>query len=33
MSIDDWDRVDLKVLAEMIGRGERPTTRDFGIKN
>jgi hypothetical protein len=33
MTIDDWDKVDLKVLAEMLCRGEIPTTRDFGIKN
>jgi len=30
---DDWDNIPLKELAGMIGRGEMPTTKDFGIKN
>jgi hypothetical protein len=30
---DDWDKIDLKVLAGMIAGGQHPTTRDFGIKN
>lgn len=29
---DDWDKIEIKILAEMIGRGEMPTVRDFGIK-
>jgi hypothetical protein len=29
---DEWDKVPLKILAEMIGRNERVTMADFGIK-
>lgn len=29
---DDWDKIPLKELAEMIGRGQHPTIEDFGIK-
>lgn len=33
LSMDDWDKVPLKELAEMIGRGQQPTLEIFGIKN
>jgi len=29
---EEWERVPLKLLAEMIGRGEYVTMNDFGIK-
>ena len=30
---DDYDKIDLKVLAEMIGFGQQPTLEDFNIVN
>ena len=32
LSKDEWDKVPLKLLAEMIGNHEAPTLQDFGIK-
>ena len=29
---EEYDRIDLKKLAEMIGRGQHPLPSDFGIK-
>ncbi len=28
---DDWERVPIKILSEMIAKGEHPTPMDFGI--
>ncbi len=33
LSINDWEKVPLKELAEMIGEGHHPTLEHFGIKN
>jgi len=30
---NDWDNIPLKELAGMLGRGEVPVTKDFGINN
>ena len=30
---DDYDKIDLKVLAEMIGFGQQPTLEDFNLIN
>ena len=30
---NDWDNIPLKELAGMLGRGEMPISKDFGIKN
>jgi hypothetical protein len=33
ISSDDWDKIPLKQVAEMIGNGNMPTLETFGIKN
>jgi hypothetical protein len=33
LNINDWDKVPLKQVAQMIGEGHRPTLEYFGIKN
>jgi len=33
INADDWDKIPLKVLAEMIGFGQQPTLEDFNIVN
>ena len=33
LSINDWDNVPLKEVAEMIGKGHEPTLEHFGITN
>lgn len=33
LSIDDWDKVPLKKVSEMIADGHTPTVEHFGIKN
>jgi hypothetical protein len=33
LDISDWDKILLKEVAEMIGKGHQPTLEKFGIKN
>jgi hypothetical protein len=32
IDMDDWDKIPLKAVAEIIGRGHIPTIEDFGIE-
>jgi hypothetical protein len=33
LDVEDWDKVPLKEMAEMIGNGHDPKLTDFGIEN
>jgi len=33
LNINDWNKVPLKEVAEMIGAGNMPTVEHFGIQN